>query len=163
MQFLIQFYPAIITTLSLYFYKRDSKWMQLFYRRMTFSYNFRKLFVLSLLFLLLSFNFCYLNAYGTGFGFYGATLIWMGLFFFEHTERFLFRIQERHVLGMLLLAKLIFACNGQTWPIAMNIYVLIVGSIFYPAKALFKKLSSPQDFSRMASSKETIIKEYYSR
>ena len=163
MQFLIQFYPAIISTLSLYFYKRDSRWMQLFYRRMTFSYNFRKLFVLSLLFLLLGFNFLYLNTYGTSLGFYSATAICMGLFFFELTEKVFFQIQKRHILGMVMFAALISGCNGEFWPMAMNLYVVIIGSIFYPAEALLKRIADPSEFTRLAANGCPIIKDYYSR
>ena len=163
MQFLIQFYPAIVSTLSLYFYKRDSRWMQLFYRRMTFSYNFRKLFVLSLLFLLLGFNFLYLNTYGTSLGFYGATAICMGLFFFNLTEKVFFQIQKRHILGMVMFAALISGCNSEFWPMAMNLYVVIIGSIFYPAEALLKRIADPSEFTRLAANGFPIIKDYYSR
>ena len=60
----LHFYPAIVTMLSMFFYRRDTPGMQKFYRRMTFSLSARKLFVSLLMLLMLSFNFCYLQSYG---------------------------------------------------------------------------------------------------
>ena len=137
--------------------------MRTFYHRMVFSFNFRKLFVLSLLFLLLTFNFSYMNVYGVTAGFYGATAVCMCLFFFNQTEKFFFEIQDRPILGVILLVTLLFACFAKTWPIAMNLYVVIVGSIFYPSKHLFKKLGDPKEFSRIVANPEAVILDYYAR
>lgn len=161
MQLLLQFYPAIITTFSLFCYKNDNAWMRTFCHRMVFSFNFRKLFVLSLLFMLLTFNFSYMNVYGLTTGFYGSTAVCMCLFFFNQTEKFFFEIQDRPILGVILLVTLLFACFANTWAIAMNLYVVIVGSIFYPSKHLFKKIGNPNVFSRIVSNPEAVTLDYY--
>ena len=142
---------------SLYFYRRDSRWMQAFYRRMTFSHNCRKLFVSGLLFLLLSFNFVYLHAYGVTLGFVMATFVCMSLFFYKFTARVFHRLQDMAMLGMMLLVTLVSALSATTWPIAMNLYVIIIGSIFFPSKTLLDRLADPKEFTKLATSGKPVI------
>ena len=163
MQMLIHFYPAIVSLLSLYCYKRDNSWMQKFYRRMTFSVSARKFFVLMMLLIMLIFNFCYLQSFGFNLTLGIATLLCMSMFSFRITERGLIWLQQRVGIVLSMTAMLICVVKPQMWPLSMNLYIFTIGSIFYPSSRLMRQLESAETFSKIASHPETLISGYYSR
>lgn len=163
MQMFLHFYPAIVATLSLYCYRRDSPWMQKFYRRMTFSVSARKLFVLALLMLMLLFNFCYLQSYGISWPLGIASLLCLSMFSFRITERSFLWLHQRLSMGFAMLAMLTCVVEPRIWSLAMNLYIFTAGSLFYPSESLMRQLKSPETFSKLCASPETLVKGYYSR
>lgn len=159
----LHFYPAIVATLSLYCYRRDSPRMQKFYRRMTFSVSARKLFVLALLMLMLLFNFCYLQSYGVSWPLGIASLLCLSMFSFRMSEKGLVWLQERLHIGIAFVAMLICVVEPRIWPLSMNLYIFAIGSVFYPSRKMMRQLSSPDTFTKIVSNLETLIKGYYSR
>lgn len=163
MQMFLHFYPAIVTLLSMYCYRRDNSWMQKFYRRMTFSVSARKLFVLGLLMLMLLFNFSYLQSYGVSWPLGIASLLCLSMFSFRMSEKGLVWLQERLHLGIAFVAMLTCVIEPRIWPLSMNLYIFAIGSVFYPSQKLMRQMKSPATFSMMAANPETLIKGYYSR
>lgn len=163
MQMYLHFYPAIVSLLSLYCYKRDNSWMQKFYRRMTFSLSARKLFVLMLMLLMLVFNFCYLQSFGLNLALGLASLLCVSMFSFRMSEKSIFWLQGRIGIGLTFAAMLTCVIKPQMWPLTMNLYIFTIGSIFYPSSNLMRQLKSPESFSKFASNPETLLTGYYSR
>ena len=146
----LHFYPAIVTMLSMFFYRRDTPGMQKFYRRMTFSQSARKLFVSLLMLLMLSFNFCYLQSYGVNWALGVGTVLG--------------RAQTRLGIGLGFIAMLTCVVEPAIWPLSMNLYIFSIGSVFYPSEELMRQLKSPENFSRYtACADSTLISGYYSR
>lgn len=160
----LHFYPAIVTILSMFFYRRDSPKMQKFYRRMTFSLSARKLFVSLVMLLMLSFNFCYLQSYGVNWSLGIGTVLCLSMFSFRITERSLFWLQTRLGIGLAFIAMLICVVEPEMWPLSMNLYIFSIASVFYPSEKLMRQLKSPEIFSRyVACADSTLIAGYYSR
>ncbi len=164
MQMFLHFYPAIVTMLSMFFYRRDSPGMQKFYRRMTFSLSARKLFVSLLMMFMLSFNFFYLQSHGVNLALGLGTVLCLSMFSFRMTERSLFRLQTRLGIGLGFIAMLTCVIEPSVWPLSMNLYIFSIGSVFYPSEKLIRQLKSPEAFSRYtACADSTLISGYYSR
>lgn len=164
MQMFLHFYPAIVTMLSMFFYRRDSPRMQKFYRRMTFSVSARKLFVSLLMMLMLSFNFFYLQSHGVNLALGLGTVLCLSMFSFRMTERSLFRLQERLGLGLAFITMLTCVVEPALWPLSMNLYIFSLGSVFYPSEKLMRQLKSPEAFSRYSACPDSsLITGYYSR
>ena len=163
MQMFLHFYPAIAAMLSLYCYKRDSPRMQKFYRRMTLSVSARKLYTLALLMLMLIFNFCHLQSYGVSWALGIASLLCLSMFSFRMKERSLFWLQQRMSMGFAMLAMLACVVKPSMWPLAMNLYIFTLGSVFYPSAKLMRQLKSPATFSKLCANPETVLTGYYSR
>lgn len=164
MQMFLHFYPAIVTMLSMFFYRRDTPGMQKFYRRMTFSLSARKLFVSLLMLLMLSFNFCYLQSYGVNWALGVGTFLCLSMFSFRITERSIFWLQTRLGIGLGFIAMLTCVVEPAIWPLSMNLYIFSIGSVFYPSEELMRQLKSPENFSRYtACADSTLISGYYSR
>lgn len=163
MQFIVHFYPAILTMLSMYCYRRDSTRMQRFYRRMTFSVSARKLFVLSMMLLSLSFNFCYLQSYGADMPLALATVLCFSMFSFRISERGIYRLQNRFGTILVFVAILTCVVAPRVWPLSMNLFIFMAGSMFYPSAYLMRQLEEPASFSRIAAHPATLISGYYSR
>lgn len=163
MQFIVQFYPAIATMLSMYFYKRDSPCMQSFYRRMTFSQSARKLFVLLTMLAMLIFNFCYLQSFGFSVALGASTLLCLSMFSFRITERGFFWLQGRLGIALVFTAMLTCAIKHPIWPLSMNLYLFTIGSVFYPSEDLMRQLRSPVSFSKFSANPATVLSGYYSR
>lgn len=162
MQMLIHFYPAIVTLVSMYCYKRDNTLMQKFYRRMTFSLSARKLFVLVLMLLMLCFNFCYLHTFGLNFALGIASIFTLSLFSFRLTERNLYRLQSRIGIGMAFIVMLACVVKPAMWPLSLNLYIFAIGSMFYPSRKMMWQLESPKPFTKHAVHPATLIEGYYS-
>ena len=164
MQMFLHFYPATVTMLSMFFYRRDTPGMQKFYRRMTFSLSARKLFVSLLMLLMLSFNFCYLHSHGVNWALGAGTVLCLSMFSFRMTERSIFRLQTRLGIGLGFIAMLTCVIEPEIWPLSMNLYIFAIGSVFYPSENLMRQLTSPEVFSRYtACADRTLIEGYYSR
>lgn len=163
MQMFLHFYPAVITMLLLYFYRRDSCRMQKFYRRMAFSIASRKFFVLMLMLLSLSFNFCYLKSYGVNMALGISTIFCFAMLSFRMSERGIYRLHNRIGQSLIFAAMLICVIIPDIWPLSMNLFIFTIGSIFYPSVKLIRQLESPECFSRFAAHPATVIGGYYSR
>ena len=150
----LHFYPAIVTMLSMFFYRRDTPGMQKFYRRMTFSQSARKLFVSLLMLLMLSFNFCYLQGYGVNWALGVGTVLCLSMFSFRITERSIFWLQTRLGIGLGFIAMLTCVVEPAIWPLSMNLYIFSIGSVFYPSEELMRQLKSPENFSRYTACAE---------
>ena len=116
----LHFYPAIVTMLSIFFYRRDTPGMQKFYRRMTFSLSARKLFVSLLMLLMLSFNFCYLQGYGVNWALGVGTVLCLSMFSFRITERSIFWLQTRLGIGLGFIAMLTCVVEPAIWPLSVG-------------------------------------------
>lgn len=159
----LHFYPAIVTILSMFFYRRGTPRMQKFYRRMTFSLSARKLFVSLMMLLMLTFNFCYLQSHGVNWALGLGTILCLSMFSFRITERSLFWLQARLGLGLGFIAMLTCVIEPAIWPLSMNLYIFSIGSVFYPSGNLIRQLRSPEVFSRYtACADRTLIEGYYS-
>lgn len=164
MQYLIYIYPALISLVGRYCYKRDGALMQRFYLRMTLSQAARRLFIQSLLMLELIFNFWYLQAFGIDIPLVIGTALCAVMFSFRTTERILHGIQSANVTMVAFIAMLTCVVFPDLWMPAMCLYMLWVVSLFYPSRNLLRRLASPGGFSKAASSTNgTLIKDYYSR
>lgn len=160
----LHFYPAIVTMLSIFFYRRNTPKMQKFYRRMTFSLSARKLFVSLLMLMMLSFNFCYLHSHGVNWALGLGTVLCLSMFSFRITEHSFFWLQTRLGLGLGFIAMLTCVVEPTIWPLSMNLYIFSIGSVFYPSEGLMRQLKSPETFSRYSvSADSTLISGYYSR
>ena len=163
MQLFLHFYPAVMTMLSLYFYRRDSCRMQNFYRRMALSISTRKFFVLILMLISLSFNFCFLQSYGVNAALGISSILCFAMLSFRMSERGIYWLQNRLGLSMIFAAMLICVVKPDIWPLSMNLFIFTVGSMFYPSAKLMRQLESPESFSRFAAHPATVIEGYYSR
>jgi hypothetical protein len=162
MQMFLHFYPAILTMLSMYCYRRDSCWMQKFYRRMTFSVSARKLFILLMMLLSLSFNFCYLQSYGADWFLALASLLCLSMFSFRISERGIYRLHERISTGLTFVVMLTCVVEPRIWPLSMNLFIFMAGSMFYPSEELIRRLEEPDFFSKIAACPASLISGYYS-
>lgn len=131
---------------------------------MAFSLSARKLFVLLLMLLMLSFNFCYLHSYGVNWALGLGTILCLSMFSIRMTERSLFWLQTRLGLGLGFIAMLTCVVEPSIWPLSMNLYIFFIGSVFYPSNGLMRRLMLPVIFSRYAACADrTLINDYYSR
>lgn len=163
MQYFIHFYPAIVAMLSLLFYKRDGQRMQQFYRRMTFSESARKFFVLVLMLIMLSFNFCFLSVNGMTIPLAIGSVLCVSMFSFRLTERSLYWLHDRMAIGLAMLAALVCVALPHYWPLSFNLFVCMVASIFYPSRLIRTQLKQPDYFTGKVVQSQPIIDMYYSR
>lgn len=167
MHTLIYLYPAVIAVTGVHLYKRDTPSMQKFYNRMTFSCATRIFFVYSLLMLMLGFNFWYLCLFGADRPFWIATALCGVTFSFRTVERLFRLLQTRGGLSLVFADMVACAVIPEIWPVSACLFILTVGSFFYPSKKLMDRLASAEYFSKLAFSSDShdapIIKDYYSR
>lgn len=163
MQMFLHFYPAILTMLSMYCYRRDSPRMQKFYRRMALSMSARKLYVLAMLLLSLSFNFCYLQSFGADIALGISSVICFAMFSFRISEKGFYRLHSRSGIALMFVAMLACVIKPDIWPLSMNLFIFTIASMFYPSERLVRQLHSPETFSRYAANPATFIPGYYSR
>lgn len=163
MQLLIQFYPAIATTVAMFFYKRDNHRMQSFYRRMALSLSARKLFVSLLMIAMLIYNFCYLQANGMNVALWIGTILCISMFSFRLAEKSLYVLQNRIYLAVAVIPMLVCVVQPGLLPISVNLYFVFMGSLFYPSRKLRNRLDNPETFTKFCANRDAAIKYYYSR
>lgn len=156
-------YPLFFTAVGLYFYRRDGRRMQTFYRLMTTSYSCRMLYSLVLIWILLVFNACYTLAFGSDIGFFLSSLLIFGLLVSKRMDRLFFQLQNKTIIltvsGACLFTCLIPGC----WPLGVTMYLVLIASFFFPSKKLLEQLSHPNVFTKLSSSEGSIVLDYYAR
>ena len=160
----LHFYPAVITMLSLYFYRRDSCRMQKFYRRMAFSIASRKFFVLMLMLLFPFIQFLLSQVIWCQHGSWNIhNLLLCYALFPDERAWHLPAAQPHRSVADIRRHAYFCVIIPDIWPLSMNLFIFTIGSIFYPSVKLIRQLESPECFSRFAAHPATVIGGYYSR
>lgn len=161
MRYILPLFPLVLTAAMMHFYRRDTPRMQRFYRRMATSKTARELFLQLTLLAMLLFNLVYVLSFEPDFGVTLATMVCIAMVTFRRAERVMFSLHSTR--NFAIASTIVAACVivQQLWPVAMNIFIVVIASMFYPSKTVIQSILDPKKFSNMANRTSSIIKGYY--
>lgn len=160
--FFIRFvYPFLLLAVFFLLYRKQYRFMQRFYWRMTMLNNQRKIYLIFLLILLLGINYCFCavdHNWGVGMSAF-MTICFMS---YKVGGRVLIRIHQN---SKLLLATNLLAILCYAIPYVNSISIMLltlgVASAFYPSERILRMKSSPEFNSEPGTRLSLIMKYYY--
>ena len=72
-------------------------------------------------------------------------------------------LQNRVGLSIAIIPMLVCVVEPSMLPMSLNLYLLFLGSLFYPSRSLRQRLDNPETFTKLCSKRDSILKDYYSR
>lgn len=119
-----------------FLYKSRRPAMLAFYRNMTMSFAFRKVYTRMLLLFLLAFHFYHLTIFQNHYDLIPSSVLCFAMFSHGLCERCICFFQERRVLwtGMVLSLACLFIPHFL--PLGVSIGVMLCGTVFYPSRLL---------------------------
>lgn len=117
-----------------FLYKSRRPAMLDFYRNMTISFAFRKVYTRMLLLFLLAFHFYHLTIFRNHYDLIPSSVLCFAMFSHGLCERCIYFLQERRALwaGMVLSLACLFIPHFM--PLGVSIGVLLCGTVFYPPR-----------------------------
>ena len=140
---LLLIFPILILVAALRCYKKDGRWMNAFYRRMSFHDVARRLYVQLVMLLLIVFQFIQVQTHISAIDTFMPLVITALLIRFSMAELVFYAIKRRKVMVSVCSLVLVGLFIPHCFSMAVALGILLVASIFYPSRGIRNKVESP--------------------
>ncbi len=140
---LLLIFPILILVAALCCYKKDGRWMNAFYRRMSFHDVARRLYVQLVMLLLILFQFIQIQTHISVIDTFIPLIITALLIRFSMAELVFYAIKRRKVMVSVCSLVLVGLFIPHCFSMAVAVGILLVASIFYPSRGIRNKVESP--------------------
>jgi hypothetical protein len=146
---LLYFASFLTPLLAPFFYKCERTSMLTFYRRMTVSPSFRKLYTLVLTLYLLAFHFYHLSLYNHPSWLIPSTLMTLLTYSHSFCEHVFNLMQHKRAMLGCVTAAVLCLLIPAFLPLGFTTLVLAVAAVFYPSHLLRDEVASIADKRRL--------------
>lgn len=158
---LLLIFPILILVAALCCYKKDGRWMNAFYRRMSFHDVARRLYVQLVMLLLILFQFIQIQTHISVIDTFIPLIITALLIRFSMAELVFYAIKRRKVMVSVCLLVLVGLFIPHCFSMAVAVGILLVASIFYPSRGIRNKVESPDEIFSLTSIRGQLVANYY--
>ncbi|MCM1511106.1 MAG: hypothetical protein NC116_10385 [Clostridium sp.] len=135
--FLFLYVSSFVTpVLAPFLYRSRRPSMIAFYRRMTFSFGFRRLYTLMLTLYLVAFHFYHLSIYRQPQWLLPSTVLVILMYSPRISERMFHFMQDRQTLPAFCLQGMFCLFFPQFLPLGFTVLVIAVAAVFFPSTHL---------------------------
>lgn len=158
---LLLIFPILILVAALCCYKKDGRWMNAFYRRMSFHDVARRLYVQLVMLLLILFQFIQIQTHISVIDTFIPLIITALLIRFSMAELVFYAIKRRKVMVSVCSLVLVGLFIPHCFSMAVAVGILLVASIFYPSRGIRNKVESPDEIFSLTSIRGQLVANYY--
>lgn len=158
---LLLIFPILILVAALCCYKKDGRWMNAFYRRMSFHDVARRLYVQLVMLLLILFQFIQIQTHISVIDTFIPLIITALLIRFSMAELVFYAIKRRKVMVSVCSLVLVGLFIPHCFSMAVAVGILLVASIFYPSRWIRNKVESPDEIFSLTSIRGQLVANYY--
>lgn len=158
---LLLIFPILILVAALCCYKKDGRWMNAFYRRMSFHDVARRLYVQLVMLLLILFQFIQIQTHISAIDTFIPLIITALLIRFSMAELVFYAIKRRKVMVSVCSLVLVGLFIPHCFSMAVAVGILLVASIFYPSRGIRNKVESPDEIFSLTSIRGQLVANYY--
>lgn len=123
----------VTPVLAPFLYKSRRPSMIAFYRRMTFSFSFRRLYTLMFTLYLVAFHFYHLSVYRQPQWLFPSTILVMLMYSPRISERMFHFMQDKLALLAFCLMGMLCMLFPQFLPLGFTLLIIAVASVFFPS------------------------------
>lgn len=132
----LYFSSFVTPVLAPFLYRSRRPSMIAFYRRMAFSFGFRRLYTLMLTLYLVAFHFYHLSVYRQPQCLLPSTILVMLMYSPRICERMFHFMQDRLTLSAFCLLGILCMLFPQFLPLGFTLLVIVVAAVFFPSTHL---------------------------
>ncbi len=132
----LYFSSFVTPVLAPFLYKSRRPSMIAFYRRMTFSFSFRRLYTLMFTLYLVAFHFYHLSVYRQPQWLFPSTILVMLMYSPRISERMFHFMQDKQTLSAFCLPGILCMFFPQFLPLGFTVLVIAVAAVFFPSTHL---------------------------
>lgn len=158
---LLLIFPILILVAALRYYKNDGRWMNAFYRRMSFHDVARRLYVQLVMLLLILFQFIQIQTHISAIDTFIPLIITALLIRFSMAELVFYAIKRRKVMVSVCSLVLVGLFIPHCFSMAVALGILLVASIFYPSRGIRNMVESPDEIFSLTSIPGQLVANYY--
>lgn len=158
---LLLIFPILILVAALCCYKKDGRWMNAFYRRMSFHDVARRLYVQLVMLLLILFQFIQIQTHISVIDTFIPLIITALLIRFSMAELVFYAIKRRKVMVSVCSLVLVGLFIPHCFSMAVAVGILLVASIFYPSRGIRNRVESPDEIFSLTSILGQLVANYY--
>lgn len=158
---LLLIFPILILVAALCCYKKDGRWMNAFYRRMSFHDVARRLYVQLVMLLLILFQFIQIQTHISVIDTFIPLIITALLIRFSMAELVFYAIKRRKVMVSVCSLVLVGLLIPHCFSMAVAVGILLVASIFYPSRGIRNRVESPDEIFSLTSTPGQLVANYY--
>ena len=158
---LLLIFPILILVAALRCYKKDGRWMNAFYRRMSFHDVARRLYVQLVMLLLIVFQFIQVQTHISAIDTFMPLVITALLIRFSIAELVFYVLKKRKVMVAVCSLVLAALFTPHCFSMAVALGILLVASVFYPSREVRSMVESPDDISSLTSIPGQLVANYY--
>ena len=154
--------PVLLLFVSIFLYRNNSRAMQKFYLRMTFSYHCRQLYSLVTLMVLILFHYSAHEVMPTEYGIMISTVPMIILFRFKYADKILHLLHDkRKVAYCTALATLVFLFTPHLYTLAATTATILVAAGFYPSHHILHHSVNYENGIKLCEHPNTVVEYYY--
>ena len=158
---LLLIFPILILVAALRCYKKDGRWMNAFYRRMSFHDVARRLYVQLVMLLLIVFQFIQVQTHISAIDTFMPLVITALLIRFSIAELVFYVLKKRKVMVAVCSLVLAALFTPHCFCMAVALGILLVASVFYPSREVRSMVESPDDIFSLTSIPGQLVANYY--
>lgn len=158
---LLLIFPILILVAALRCYKKDGRWMNAFYRRMSFHDVARRLYVQLIMLLLILFQFMQIQTHISAIDTFMPLMITALLIRFSMAELVLYCLKKRKVMVLVCSLVLAVLFIPHCFSMAVALGILLVASVFYPSRGIRNMVESPDDIYSLTTVPGLLVANYY--
>ncbi len=159
---IIIFYPILLGCGMVFFYRKNTLAMQLFYFRMVQFKSARKLYTLIFFILLLVYNYCCFDTYSDIYGVGIAAVLSLPLLVYRMANRLLQMLANyADVMLSMLVLLLVQGMIIEQHVIVVTGFTYLVAAMFYPSSYLMKRIEDRLDESDDTDIPSFLFRHYY--
>ncbi len=159
---IIILYPILLGCGMVFFYKKNTTTIQLFYFRMVQFQSARKLYTLIFFIMLLIYNYCCFDTYSDIYGVGMAAVLSMPLLVYRMANYVLQLLADyADVMLSMLVLLLILGIIIEQHVIVVTGFTYLVAAMFYPSSYLMKKIENGTIESDDTDIPSFLFRHYY--
>ena len=158
---LLLIFPILILVAALACYKKDGRWMNAFYRRMSFHDVARRLYVQLIMLLLIVFQFLQIQTHISAIDTFIPLLFTALLIRFSMAELLFYGLKKRKVMMAVCLLVLAGLFIPHCFSMAVALGILLVAAVFYPSREIRGMVESPDGIFSIKNIPGMLVAKYY--
>lgn len=158
---LLFIFPILILVAALRCYKKESKRMNTFYIRMSFTDIARRFYVQSVMLLLIFFQYLQVRSFASPADIFLPLCLIALLIRFTMAEKLLYKLKNRKVMLAIAIIVLASLFITHLFSLAVSLSLLITAAVFYPSHEVRKLAESPDAIIHLKNNPSEIAKCYY--
>lgn len=155
-------FPLLLLLVPVTLYKRGNRFMTRFYMAMLRSSAARKLYLQTLLIVLLLFHYVYVSGHFGEFGVLFSTILCGALFSHKRAERWLHLMKaHRQLYFRMAVFSMAMVAIPHLYTMAFTVAILLLAAAFYPSASILYEWNDKEKQDTWRANTQSLAEHYF--